>query len=253
MRDDMAKMLVETHRTKALYKYKKCRRTNKQQDQEGLPSKEGMQVIYGWDRKSFGENFAPLLGYLKKNVGRKWDDVFSELSKALIGGGAVIDHVYVHLWQYVERKPDFSNGKARKPRHEWYGWRSDNREFGPYEWYVDHDGILRQGKDYPRKKRKVAPKVHFKVDKKEYLKVEGLWYEIKCKELPRLEKFASVKDVVVGVIVGHEYPATRFSPARLNWRQNNHGKFWKEYAPYGDRYAVSKKQLNSRELKKLKL
>lgn len=254
MRDDMAKMLVETHRSPAFYTYKKCRRTNKQSDQEELPSKQRMLAPYGWNTKNFGENFAPLVGFIRKSVGRPWDDVYSELSKGLTGGGAVVEHVYVHLWQYVTRKPDFTTGKAM----DISGYRKP-REFTSHEWYVDIDGILREGVDKIYKKKRY-PKTHHFDGRDLYLKVKGLWYAIKCEPLPKAEKKGIYShDLVSGTLITREvgFRTGRhfvWAPASSStYVRHIEPSLWDHYSDKGTRRATKKQSLNSRTLKRLKL
>jgi hypothetical protein len=68
--------------------------------------KRGMrQRTYGerYARKEFGENFMPLLRFLRRCVGRRWDDVYSEIRTCIPKQGTVNAHVYTHLFEFVVR------------------------------------------------------------------------------------------------------------------------------------------------------
>ena len=74
MRSDMAKVIVERPRIPA-FKSRKGRR----QALEDLPVQEGMRrarALRG-DLKELNENLKPLRRYLERQVGRRWDKVYS--------------------------------------------------------------------------------------------------------------------------------------------------------------------------------
>jgi len=53
--------------------------------------------------KSFNEYLAPLRRYILKQVGRPWDDVYSEICQHLNRNSTTHDHIFSHLFSYVER------------------------------------------------------------------------------------------------------------------------------------------------------
>ena len=54
-----------------------------------------------YDRKQFGENFAPLKRFIHSKVGKSWDKVYSEICKFCDKNGAVSGHIFDHLWDWV--------------------------------------------------------------------------------------------------------------------------------------------------------
>ncbi len=138
MRPDFPKLLVECYKAGANRNpghgkpvrndnVVDMRRTRIMTDEDGdllqtvhLPKSLGMrQKGYGrnYGTKSFGENLAPLVRWLKKQVGRPWDRVYGEMKKSCPSTGAVNTHIYTHVWDYVELnvvmldgKPHASNG-----------------------------------------------------------------------------------------------------------------------------------------------
>jgi len=55
------------------------------------------------DNKSLTDVLSPLRGYLRKNVGRPWDEVYSEICWGMDKRTTTGAHIFTHLWQYVER------------------------------------------------------------------------------------------------------------------------------------------------------
>ena len=103
MRKDMAKVIVERSRrggdggrSVPLKGYLK------NVPLEDRPTKEGMRRPYGWSRKELNENLKPLKRYLRRQVGRPWNDVYSEISQHLRPTNAVQQHVRDHVRSEVE-------------------------------------------------------------------------------------------------------------------------------------------------------
>lgn len=120
--------------------------------------------------KRFTDVLGPVTGYLLKNIGKRWDGVFSELSKALGQGSYPIRHVlYDHIL-------------SRRYR----SWRMPN---SPMDYnvrggtlYVDDDGIICYKADYSwRKERKARlaaePVTFLSIDgERFFVAVKGIWY-----------------------------------------------------------------------------
>jgi hypothetical protein len=133
MREDMDRVIIERPRKGGhTESYKHHRRTDKLADQEELPLFEGMRRRY-YDRKQPTDLFGPLRKWLRRQVGRKWDDVHSEVCQAsdLRTTGHLFDFVY-------------TGGDVQE------NFFSTGREFT-----VDENGILRLNKTsyrYPKPK-----------------------------------------------------------------------------------------------------
>ena len=177
MRKDMAQLLVEHPRHNAGELYRQHRRTlNRDLD---APTKQGMRRPY-FDRKEFGEYFAPIMGYLRKNCGRPWNKVFSELTESLSGGGAVVDHVKLHvLRDFVTLEPVWQDGKPYYPFHSFYSGRKTlvpitskyNNGF-----YVDQRGILKRARAVARRYK---PKPQLPINENTvYHKIDGAWFRV---------------------------------------------------------------------------
>lgn len=112
MRKDMMKVLCERRRTKGHLTIKKgvtgvFRRAKIGADEDFddyLPTKIGMRaghVNNGYktvriERKSLNENLNPLWRFLKKNCGRPWSEVYSEMREVCDARSAIGYHIFQH-------------------------------------------------------------------------------------------------------------------------------------------------------------
>jgi hypothetical protein len=96
----MFKVIVERPRTGG----GKSKGYQKNMDIEDLPLKEAMKRRHQWGyrAKELNENLIPLIRYLRSNVGRPWDDVFSEICETLPLSSTVKRHVREHIGFDVE-------------------------------------------------------------------------------------------------------------------------------------------------------
>lgn len=113
--------------------------------------------IYWNGRKRFNEHLNPLRGLIHKNVGRRWDKVYSELCAVFDKRSVINQHILDHLAQYVETKHIvLCTGKLFY--QESWGRHTPADRLVPIresrvEWYVDpRDGILKKNK--PTKTRR---------------------------------------------------------------------------------------------------
>jgi hypothetical protein len=141
MRHDMAKVITERGRRGSSYK-KDRKGYKKRLQKEGLDyvKRESMKAR-GDSDKDFTDVLSPLEGFLRKNVGRPWGKVCSEISAVLpASGGISLMHARGHLFQdFVEQHTQYIDGEVYDskgyPLNS--GWR--RRQF-----YVDPRGFLRQ-------------------------------------------------------------------------------------------------------------
>ena len=183
MKKDMDKILVTTPRLGSSLKnseVKRHRGTN-EKDYENLPSYSSMKPKgrrYE-ERKELNEYLNPLLRFLRKNCNRPWDKVYSEICENLDRRTAVQDHIFIHLFDYVQTKAIFLDGKPFYP-HGW-GWSGgfqriyrDGRSF-----YVDPNGILKEPKVKRPSWKKEEVKGLLVKDEKIYLlrEEDQVWFE----------------------------------------------------------------------------
>lgn len=220
MRRDMAQLLVETPRYDSR-EYYRLHRRKANRDPEQAVLKQGMRRPYE-NRKSFGEYFTPLLGFLRANVGRPWDKVFSELNASLHGGGTVIQHTKMHLFNdFVITKPYFIGNKAHFPfsKYSYRGPVPIDRYF-----YVDLHGILRKAKETPQQRYVPKEPIGRRIDAESfYVQLEDVWYRVWTRELPKAGPgVKAVFDVVLKKWVRcHEHKTTNDwlkRPATVSYR-----------------------------------
>lgn len=201
--------------------------------------------------KEFTDVLGPIKGFLRKATGRKWDDVYSEISKVLpASGGMSYTHARGHLFDYVELKTQVIDGDIYDMRgHKVYR-----------DWYVDDDGILREMPRESYKYKQRPPKVFTKTEKGEWLIFDRqhthVWYA--CEMRPYESSGTAFEEV------GYKrktkrayktYPMVYDVFLKCSvWGGNG----WSSRHLLGDNYGasvycVSKRQISSNEIKRYKL
>ena len=116
MRKDMAKVLTTTARRgggKGDSRF--CRGIEKNSfNYENAPKKESIKKrayrAHGWGVKELNEYLNPLENYMKRQVGRPWSKVYSEVCKNMDKRSAVGLHIFEHIDGYIARKAYWKNG-----------------------------------------------------------------------------------------------------------------------------------------------
>ena len=259
MRKDLAQLLCETPRFNRRESYHLYRHTKKDYDLESAPCKESIRSPY-YDRKEFSEYFPPLEGMLRKNVGRPWNQVYSEVTEALHGGGAVIAHVRLHLLRdFVILQPLWVGGKPHYPYHSFRGLRNGDPVPLSDVHYVDQMGILLYAEDtYRKSKWRYTPKPTFErvpCDKDSaYYKLEGVWYRVYLKDLPSEKPGSVVYDILLKksfYVAEYSTGLSRrtWTPQSTVWRWSNDTRALSQVHGV-PRYAYRKTQLGSREIRR---
>jgi len=192
---------------------------------EDLRRREGMRLPWNKGRKFLNENLAPLRRFLRSNVGRPWDKVYSEVCERINRDSAVQYHVWQHLMQDVCRDPHEVLGYVR--RYAFFGRLNG--------FFVDpRTGLLRENK---RRRRPPSPPSQEPVpaiipidERHEYRLLEGLWYEV---ELTSLPADGPVFDILL----------------KKRWPQLSAAEFQKFYGRQV--CAIRKRQLNKKEIRRL--
>lgn len=269
MRPDFAKLLVQTPRRAGKgVTYKRHRTRTRLIAEDEVAAPLGMRTPYnaGYVRKEFDEYFAPLLRMLNKNVGRPWDKIYSELSKSLNGGGTVIEHVKVHLRQFV------ITDALESDRDGIYGhYRKFGDGFTPLykgQLFVNKHGLLARAKAPPAPPKEEPPVTFVQLPGEEaYVRHHGVWYWARMAPLFRCteeDKNVTKRDVFLGEFTGgvRNYGKGMYALSRPEWAFCASGKHdvWHCLRElYGGhrgntngsyRYAVEKRQLNSKEIKR---
>lgn len=180
MRYDMAKVLVERPRRGHGESYKPIRRRENRGDPESLPGKDSMRRphLKGWGGKEFSDHIMPLKRYLESQIGRKWDDVFSEISAQIRGNGTVQRHILQHVFGFINTKVVRLDDGSLEDR--------DGRPF--FDLYVDPDDkIIRHNpKTRTSWKHKKETDPNRRVFGLEYetFKVNGCWHRVFFADAP---------------------------------------------------------------------
>jgi len=152
--------------------------------------------------KSFTDVLGPIRGYLRKQVGRPWDDVFSEVSRVLGSGSYPVRHVlHDHLLRDVCTNFIYSDdGKTYDASQRYGGYRFEVDGF-----YVDPDtGILCWKKRRPYRWR-LDENLKSREQWKEirpgvgYACVKGIWYYVE--RAPLIASLANNGTVISSVVI----------------------------------------------------
>jgi len=206
MRKDMDKILVTTPRVGSSWKNKEVkehRRKEREGDYDNLPSYSSMKPkTFNWDdRKQLNEYLNPLVRYLSKNCNRPWDKVYSEICKNMDRRGIVQDHIFQHLFDYVELNPIFKN---KKPHSTGYGSLHRLYKNG-WTFYVDNNGILKEPKDKrpPWRKTEANPDL-IKTDESSVFIIrrqsDGVWFKATLEEWGEESPFLRNADWVNNIL-----------------------------------------------------
>lgn len=228
MRDDIAKVIVERPRRggrsgKLSKQYRRqfdWKRLIEEGREDDSPARESMRFKFGWDRKQFDDFLSPILGFLKKSVGRPWDDVWSEISAHLTLASTTQRHVLGHVLDYVETNTlEWPDGEITDSR---------GRELGGFfrgSFYVcPSTGVLREAET--RKRYRWSPTVNVPVVR--FHRIDGVWFEV---------GFARAATIGSGWVVGSRFFATR---EKLDvWLGENSGIFRSLVEPADD-YGIAR-------------
>ncbi|HEX3678586.1 MAG TPA: hypothetical protein VHU90_02595 [Galbitalea sp.] len=107
MRKDMAKVVTERpRRGHANPSAKWGRRLAKDEyaldDHGASRAPVSRHRQYGWNAKEFSDSLGPLRGYLRKQIGRPWDKVWSEIATTLDSRSLTGRHIFDHIRWEVE-------------------------------------------------------------------------------------------------------------------------------------------------------
>lgn len=186
MRSDMSKVVIERPRRKSwdrspsLKTGRRIHRYDENNEYDELPQREKYSM--GWQGgKSNGKSFSDLIGplerYLRCNVGRPWDKVYSELCEHLDRRKTTGRHIFEHVEMLVSLHCYLgADGKV----YDRGGWRPDRPVDGLYVhprtrllcWKASPSGKQRK-----RAELATLPVTCISVAGDQYyIKVNGLWY-----------------------------------------------------------------------------
>jgi hypothetical protein len=238
MRPDMHELLVERPRWAHGARYPRAYVRNRAGDDP--PSREAMsRARYG--DKQLSENFAPLVRFLRSNVGRPWVKVHAEMASVLAPSNAVQRHVLVHVADFLFTNVYESDGALWvMGRH---GGPAPLRASTRVDlFYVDPRSRLlcvvprARRKPWPARKRPPNPNVRELSPTKQLRRLGGVWYELTVAPFPSWPERRRVVDVV--------------SRRRVRWETYSLHPEMKDLWESG-RYAVARRQISKHEIRTL--
>ncbi len=268
MREDMFKVIVERPRLVNSNGYSRDGR--KFRNDENAPAKLGMKRGYTKRWKRFNDNLAPFQRYLEKQVNRPWDKVYSEIRATIDARNTVKRHILQHIDDFVAvdthwvETPD--GGKVLFRRTRWPRENSFIEEADIGLFVHPRTGILLRNRHHVPWSRRRQQELQARydqeragrrdIDERRQLRcIDGNWYEVILDVLPiaRVEIRESEGKVAKQAV--HD---ACWDVVRKEWISREHGDLPTHKAQpsnrdlYGtpDKYAVSKRQLGSQELKK---
>lgn len=202
MRHDMFKVIVERPRIGGYGETKGRRKEHNKrdalrvyQDEELYDEPSSWEKIRpvgrGADRKAFNENLEPLWRYLQTQVGRCWDDVYSDIRENLSPRNTVQMHVVQHLkWQVRENVYLGEDGRVcERPRYARYGMPDPCLEDPtPYKYGFYVHPVTREFCVSPTKSKrtKKEPPTKFQVSElSQFRMINGEWYAVDFEKIPR--------------------------------------------------------------------
>lgn len=203
MRKDVNKILTECYKEGRGRAHPFPRRFVEQLFDE-VGGKIGMHNLHehksgGYGTKSFGENLSYLPRFLAKNVGRKWDDIYSEICATFDRRSAVNAHIFQHLFDYFIEAKEIKviDGELFARSNYRFGFTPISEANGFFgNMYVDpRDGILKLNKDWKsynqvqaerEAEQKARRERKFKElpGLRELHKIDGIWYLFTIKPIP---------------------------------------------------------------------
>ena len=185
MRKDMKRVIITRPRHGSKFKNEDVkdqrRRARDNSEYDNLPQKSSMKPKgkHSWFRKELSDFLNPLVGFLRKNCGRPWDKIYSEISENLDRRGVINAHIFQHLDQMVVTKPMWIDNRPHETG-SWDGPQPLYKSRGNWgSFYVDRHGILREPKEpRPKNQYKTNPNIIKEDDRTYICNPEGCWFEL---------------------------------------------------------------------------
>jgi len=190
VRSDLNKLLCERERLFAGATYKdrvRCKQTIDEDDVGGIEKMRRPYKMHYTIMKEFNENLNPLKGVLRKAVGRKWDEFFSDLSRVFDTRSVINRHIMEHLYDYVAIDMKWDGRELYRIAS--YGGRTGLKDTNAL-YYVDpRDRIIKVNSAYANRNRDlrhmlarrkaVEALTRRQIDKTHaYEKVNGTWFHL---------------------------------------------------------------------------
>ena len=206
MRPDMHKVVVERPRWNP-GRGKHGRRANL--PDELLPKFEGIRRPHA-SRKGLTDLLGPLRRWLHSQVGRPWNDVYSEACAVIKPDSVIRAHIKTHLLQFVERHTFMHEGKVSVlDTYRGGGIRPVmSQRFGRSTFYVHPEtGLLEKIKPISRREWRKARRekrcetLRWLNDEFALKQINGVWFACQFRPVPSEGRFKAY-DYAAGQEVG---------------------------------------------------
>jgi|HubBroStandDraft_3_1064219.scaffolds.fasta_scaffold180203_2 hypothetical protein len=178
MRSDMHKVIVERPRMlRSKWKNRKTAlRLSESQRAHAIAEAEDYdggspRASSARHEKHLNENLAPLRRYLRRQVGRPWDKVYSEICRTIDTRSAVGLHVLQHVEGFIALDTFLENGRIYER-----GWYHPSEVQGLYVHPLT--GIVRLAKRRPSTLKRSELNLVAVSETLEYEKIDGLWFQM---------------------------------------------------------------------------
>ena len=247
--------------------------------------RERMKDMWGGGTKEQSDNFRPMLGFLRKNAGRPWDKVWSEIKQHCDHRSIRSHHFMEHVKETVELHPVIIDKIAYYPARSQIKQLLDRDRIAKMDkiestgnwprFYVDQHGLLRLAPLRKWNTPKPKPITSIAIGKEEaYHLIDGCWFYIRYEvreERPKRVQFRMPKDgppIEITEWRGkksfvYETPDGRvFKTAEEAWKHatgnNLKARFLRRLVerierPVAFRFVAVKRQLSAKEISKLRL
>lgn len=197
----------------------------------------------GRGSKSSTIKYGPLNRFLRKQVGRLWDEIYSEIRQNFQKSTQKNQEVLDSLAYNVELHVQYFEEDGEKIPYTSTGHRIMSWGNHPTFFVCPETGRLKQAKHQSFKHKKSAPKDFREIDGKSYKEKDGIWYEVVLEPTPSWQNRWQ-REVAHDVLYNKPL-------SKVNFYNSKTGRYEQ---PYGrEAYCVQKRQLNKKEIKKLKL
>jgi hypothetical protein len=237
MRNDMMKVVTEPARGGSSYRIAKGEKVRLQREGIDSVQHEGMGRRWNYDdRRPSRDHLNALRRFLQKQVGRRWDEVYSDICEYAPKGSFLGYHLR-ELVSYEVSVSVTADGDEVRGRRGWKVYSGDL-------YVCPETNILKVYDDGKERKRfRWREKSEYEMlavdENHKYVKVDGLWYFVTLAAVPGTEVTERPFDVVLKTAIfaidpkDHPY----------------HNRILRVWG--GPFYASAKRQANSREVRRI--
>jgi len=239
MRNDMMKVIAEPARSGSSYRIAKGAKVRLQREGIDAVTHEGMGQRWNFDeRRPSRDHLNALRRYLRKQVGRRWDSVYSDICHNAPTGSYLGEHVRELVADEVHDRVTLC-GDELYGRRGWKVYTGDLFVCPETNILKVHNadqaaGARRRYRHRPELEMLAVDETH------KYVNIDGLWYFVTLSAIPGAEVSERPFDVVLKEAVFAVGEKDRLYHNRIT-------RIWN-----GRLYASTKRQANTREVSRIK-